>query len=77
MPAPWTELPQEKKAKMISSSRKSCTPLGSSARMKGTPPPFTVAPTASWAGMASSRAAIRMNDATPPTISAQRMARGT
>ena len=39
LPAPWIDVPQEKNAKMIISSRKSCTPAGSSPRMNGTPPP--------------------------------------
>ena len=45
--------------------------------MNGTPPPFTVAPTGSCAGIASSSAAIRTNEATPPQTSAGRIARGT
>ena len=45
--------------------------------MNGTPPPLTVAPTPFLAGMASSSAPVRMNEATPPQISAYRMARGT
>ena len=47
LPAPWTDVPQEKKAKMISRSRKSCIPLESWPRMNGTPPPLTVAATGS------------------------------
>ncbi|MEA2281566.1 MAG: hypothetical protein QOK21_2173 [Solirubrobacteraceae bacterium] len=77
LPAPWIEVPHEKKAKMISSSRKSCIPLESRPRMNGTPPPLTVAPTALCAGIASSSAAVRISDAMPPQISARRIARGT
>ena len=56
---------------MISRSRKSCIPLESWPRMNGTPPPVTVALTGSCFGIASSSAAVRMNDAMPPQISAQ------
>ena len=38
LPAPWIEVPQEKNAKMIISSRKSCTPDGSWPRIEATPP---------------------------------------
>ena len=62
---------------MMMTSRKSWTQLASSERMNGTPPPSTVALTGSFSGIASSSAAIRMNDATPPQIRACRMARGT
>jgi hypothetical protein len=55
-------VPQEKKAKMMSSSRKSCMPLESWPRTKGTPPPFTVAPTGFLSGMASSRLAVRTRE---------------
>ena len=51
-------------------------PLESCPRMNGTPPPLTVAPTGSTFGIESSRAAVRMNDAIPPQISARRIARG-
>ena len=76
LPAPWIDVPHEKNAKMMISSRKSCIPLDSWPRMNGTPPPFTVAPTALCAGIASSRAAVRISDATPPQSSAWRMALG-
>src|SRR3954453_5225176 len=44
LPAPWIDVPQEKNAKMIISSRKSWIPDGSCPRMNGTPPP-TASPT--------------------------------
>src|SRR5215475_426081 len=50
---------------MISSSSTSCSQLGSWPRMKGTPPPVTVAVTPFLAGMASSSAAVRMNHPAP------------
>ncbi len=70
-------MPQEKKAKMISSSRKSWTPLESWPRMNGTPPPSTVAPTAFVSGIDSSSAAVRNSELMPPQISVRRIARGT
>ncbi len=69
-------MPQEKKAKMIRSSRKSCIAVESWPRMNGTPPPSTVALTGSLAGIASRSAAIRMNEEMPPQMSAQRIAFG-
>ena len=51
----------------VSTSRKSCNALGSSLRMNGAPPPLTVLPSGSLpAGIASSSAAIGMNDEMPP-----------
>ena len=44
--------------------------------MNGTPPPSTVALTGSFEGIASSSAAVRMKDVTPPQMSAQRIAFG-
>jgi hypothetical protein len=71
-------VPQEKNAKMIISSRKSWSPLGSSPRMNGTPPPLIVCPTGSLPpGIASSSAAVSTNDAAPPQSRAIRIARGT
>ena len=75
-PAPWTDVPHEKNAKMMRRSRKSCIPGESWPRMNGTPPPSTVALTGLSEGIASRSPAMRMNDEMPPQMSAQRIALG-
>jgi hypothetical protein len=54
----------------------SCIQLGSWPRMNGMPPPLIVAPTGSCFAIASSRPAVRMNEAIPPQMSAARIAFG-
>ena len=73
LPAPCTDVPHEKNAKTMRTSRKSCTPLESWPRMNGTPPPSTVALIGSCAGIASRSAPVRTSDAMPPQISARRI----
>ena len=60
---------------MIISSRKSCIQLGSWARIPGMPP-ATVVPTGLCLAVASSSAAVRMNEPTPPQMRAWRIALG-
>jgi hypothetical protein len=67
------DVPHEKKAKMMSTSRKSCMPLESWLRMNGTPPPSKVALTGSFSGIARSNAPVSTSDPMPPQMSAQRM----
>src|ERR1700722_11711814 len=71
-PAPCTEEPQEKNAKISSSSAMSWIQLGSWDRMYGTAPSGDAMAPAKppLAGIDSSSAAITMNEATPPQISA-------
>src|SRR5437868_14463916 len=75
LPAPWIEEPHEKNAKITISSRKSCSQLGSWARIDGIPPE-TAAPTPLCFCVASKRPAVRMNEAMPPQIRALRIAFG-
>ena len=76
LPAPWIDVPHEKKAKMIRRSRKSCIPLESWPRIAGTPPPSNVALIGSFLGIASRSAAVRTREEMPPQISAHLIAPG-
>ena len=76
LPAPCTDVPHEKNAKMMRRSRKSCIPLESCPRMAGTPPPAKVDLIGSSFGMARRSEAVRTKDEMPPQMSAQRIELG-
>ena len=76
LPAPWIDVPHEKKAKMMRRSRKSCIPLESWPRIAGTPPPSKTALIGSCFGIASRSAAVSTKDEIPPQIRAHRIADG-